>query len=611
MCGIIGYIGKKNSLPILLAGLKRMEYRGYDSAGVAMLAEGELRVIKKAGKLDNLKNALAGRKIQSFVGLGHIRWATHGVPNDLNAHPHVDCRGNLAIVHNGIVENMNELKERLASRGHQFKTQTDSELIAHLIEEAYHGDNLAEAVMTALKKITGTYGLAVLAKSEPDKIVAARLSSPLVLGLLKDDSYLVASDVTALLPFTKQVIYLEDGEVAEISRNGYQIHHLADNENRVRPWQQVDWDLAEAEKEGFDHFMLKEIFDEPKAIADSLRGRLVVKDGNVKLGGLIEVLRQLASAKRIIFIACGTAHYAGRIGEYLIESQVGLPAEVEYASEFRYRESVLEPGTVVVAISQSGETADTLAAVKQAKKLGALTLGIVNVVGSSITRETTAGVYNHIGPEISVASTKAFVSQLVILVLLTVLLGRQRQMSQEVGSRIITELAALPEKVKQILEQREQIAELAKKYCRAEDFIFIGRKLNYPVALEGALKLKEISYIHAEGYPAGETKHGPLALIDETWPVVCLVTKDSVYEKTLSNIQEIKARQGQVIALATVGDKQIAGLADDVIYLPETLEILAPILNVIPLQLLAYYIAKERGCPIDQPRNLAKSVTVE
>ncbi|HLD27707.1 MAG TPA: glutamine--fructose-6-phosphate transaminase (isomerizing) [Patescibacteria group bacterium] len=611
MCGIIGYIGKKNSLPILLAGLKRMEYRGYDSAGVAMLAEGELRVIKKAGKLDNLKNALAGRKIQSFVGLGHIRWATHGVPNDLNAHPHVDCRGNLAIVHNGIVENMNELKEQLASRGHQFKTQTDSELIAHLIEEAYHGDNLAEAVMTALKKITGTYGLAVLAKSEPDKIVAARLSSPLVLGLLKDDSYLVASDVTALLPFTKQVIYLEDGEVAEISRNGYQIHHLADNENRVRPWQQVDWDLAEAEKEGFDHFMLKEIFDEPKAIADSLRGRLVVKDGNVKLGGLIEVLRQLASAKRIIFIACGTAHYAGRIGEYLIESQVGLPAEVEYASEFRYRESVLEPGTVVVAISQSGETADTLAAVKQAKKLGALTLGIVNVVGSSITRETTAGVYNHIGPEISVASTKAFVSQLVILVLLTVLLGRQRQMSQEVGSRIITELAALPEKVKQILEQREQIAELAKKYCRAEDFIFIGRKLNYPVALEGALKLKEISYIHAEGYPAGELKHGPLALIDETWPVVCLVTKDSVYEKTLSNIQEIKARQGQVIALATVGDKQIAGLADDVIYLPETLEILAPILNVIPLQLLAYYIAKERGCPIDQPRNLAKSVTVE
>jgi glucosamine--fructose-6-phosphate aminotransferase (isomerizing) len=611
MCGIIGYIGEKQSLPILLTGLNRMEYRGYDSAGVALLVGNQLKVIKKKGPLDNLKNILSGHQINSIIGLGHIRWATHGEPNDINAHPHTDCRDNLAIVHNGIVENMNELKQQLSAGGHRFKTQTDSELIAHLIEESYKGNNLAEAVMTALKRIKGTYGLAVLSKNEPDKIVVARLASPLVLGLLTDNSYLVASDVTAMLPFTKQVIYLEDGEVAELSRTGYQIHHLDDNESRVHLWQQVDWDLSEAEKEGFDHFMLKEIFDEPKAIADSLRGRLVIEDGNVKLGGLIEVMRQLKSAKRIIFVACGTAHYAGRIGEYLIESQVGMPAEVEYASEFRYRESVLEPGTVVIAISQSGETADTLAAVKQAKKLGALTLGIVNVVGSSITRETAAGVYNHIGPEISVASTKAFVSQLVILVLLTVLLGRQRQMSQQTGSRIITELALLPEKVKQILEQREKIADLAKKYCQAKDFIFIGRKLNYPIALEGALKLKEISYIHAEGYPAGELKHGPLALIDKTWPAVCLATQDSVYEKTLSNIQEIKARQGQVIALATEGDKQVAALADDVIYLPETLEILSPILNVIPLQLLAYYIAKERGCPIDQPRNLAKSVTVE
>ncbi|MBS3057661.1 MAG: glutamine--fructose-6-phosphate transaminase (isomerizing) [Candidatus Diapherotrites archaeon] len=611
MCGIIGYLGKQNSLPIILEGLKRMEYRGYDSAGVALLVDRELKVFKKEGKLDNLKKVLFGFNPQSFIGLGHIRWATHGVPSDLNAHPHVDCQGRLAIVHNGIVENMADLKKELLEQGHQIKSQTDSELIAHLIESHYTGNNLVEAVRQALDRIKGTYGLAILSKTEPEKLVVARLSSPLILGLIPSGGYLIASDVTAMLPFTKEVVYLEDDEIAEVSVDSYKIYKSGETENLIRQSQSVDWDVAEAEKGGYDHFMLKEISEEPRAIADSLRGRLLVEEGNVKLGGLIDVMDRLQEARRIIFVACGTAHYAGRIGEYLIESQVGMPAEVEYASEFRYREAVLEEGTIVIAVSQSGETADTLAAIRQAKKLGALTLGIVNNVGSSITRETAAGVYNHIGPEISVASTKAFVSQLVILVLLTILLGRQRRMSQEKARKIIEELQALPIKAEKIIVLKDQLEKIAQKYYNSRDFIFIGRKLNYPIALEGALKLKEISYIHAEGYPAGELKHGPLALIDETWPVVCLIPQDSVYEKNLSNIQEIKARNGKVIAIATEGDPKIAELADEVVYVPKTLEILYPILTVIPLQLLAYFIAKKKGCPIDQPRNLAKSVTVE
>ena len=611
MCGIIGYLGKQNSLPIILEGLKRMEYRGYDSAGVALLVDRELQVFKKEGKLDNLKKVLFGFNPQSFIGLGHIRWATHGVPSDLNAHPHVDCQGRLAVVHNGIVENMADFKKELLEQGHQIKSRTDSELIAHLIESHYTGNNLVEAVRQALDRIKGTYGLAVLSKTEPGKLVVARLSSPLILGLIPSGGYLIASDVTAMLPFTKEVVYLEDDEIAEVSVDNYRIYKSGETENLIRQSQSVDWDVAEAEKGGYDHFMLKEISEEPRAIADSLRGRLLVEEGNVKLGGLIDVMDRLQEARRIIFVACGTAHYAGRIGEYLIESQVGMPAEVEYASEFRYREAVLEEGTIVIAVSQSGETADTLAAIRQAKKLGALTLGIVNNVGSSITRETAAGVYNHIGPEISVASTKAFVSQLVILVLLTILLGRQRRMSQEKARKIIEELQALPIKAEKIIVLKDQLEKIAQKYYNSRDFIFIGRKLNYPIALEGALKLKEISYIHAEGYPAGELKHGPLALIDETWPVVCLIPQDSVYEKNLSNIQEIKARNGKVIAIATEGDPKIAELADEVVYVPKTLEILYPILTVIPLQLLAYFIAKKKGCPIDQPRNLAKSVTVE
>lgn len=587
-----------------------MEYRGYDSGGVALFDQSKLTVIKKQGKLGNLTAVLSDKKLNSTVGLGHIRWATHGEPTDANAHPHVDCHNKIAIVHNGIIENMAELKSRLIKDGHKFASQSDSEIFAHLIEKNYQGD-LVKAVKQTLTEVKGAYGLAVISADEPDKIVAARLGSPLVLGVLPDQGgFLVASDVAAMLPFTKEVVYLEDGEMAEITATQYSISNgeakLARRDSQI-----VDWDLAEAEKEGYEHFMLKEIMEEPKVVADSMRGRVIAEQGLVKLGGLIDILPQVALAKRIIFVACGTAHYAGRIGEYLIESQANLPVAVEYASEFRYSEAVLEPGTVVIAISQSGETADTLAAIRQAKKMGALTLGLVNVVGSSVARETDAGIYNHVGPEISVASTKAFVSQLVILVLLTVLLGRQRGLTQDKAREILLALEKIPEQIKEIFEQRSKIESIAKKYAQSQNFIFIGRKLNYPIALEGALKLKEISYIHAEGYPAGELKHGPLALIDSTWPVVALVPQDSVYEKTLSNLQEVKARQGQIIALATEGDEQVKELAAEVIYLPKTLEILTPILNVVPLQLLAYYIAKERGCPIDQPRNLAKSVTVE
>ncbi|MFA6304146.1 MAG: glutamine--fructose-6-phosphate transaminase (isomerizing) [Patescibacteria group bacterium] len=610
MCGIIGYLGKQNSLPIIMEGLQRMEYRGYDSAGIALIAKGDLKVIKKQGKLGNLKDLLHGQEFFSNLGLGHIRWATHGVPNDINSHPHLDCQGKIAIVHNGIIENMAELKAELIAEGHVLKSQTDSELFAHLIEKYYTAGNLSEAVKQALSRVRGAYGLAVLSSQDPDKIIAARLGSPLVLGILPEGGYLVASDVTAMLPFTKEVVYLNDGEVVEVTAENYSISKEGEILSQ-RPSQKVDWDLTSAEKEGYEHFMLKEIMEGPKVIMDSLRGRVMLEESNVKLGGLIDVLPKLALAKRIIFVACGTAHYACRLGEYLIESQTGLPVEVEYASEFRYSEAVLEPGTIVIAISQSGETADTLAAIKQAKKLGALTLAIVNVVGSSVARETSAGVYNHIGPEISVASTKAFISQLVILVLLTVLLGRQRQMLPEKAKEILNELLALPEKIKFILSQKEQIENIAKKYASSPNFIFIGRKCNYPIALEGALKLKEVSYIHAEGYPAGELKHGPLALIDSTWPIVAIVPQDSVYEKTLSNLEEVKARQGQIIAIATAGDELVKQAATEVIYVPKTLEILSPILNVVPLQLLAYYIARERGCPIDQPRNLAKSVTVE
>ena len=609
MCGIIGYIGPKKSLPIILDGLKRMEYRGYDSAGVALMEDERLQVIKKQGKLEVLKGALKNQKTTASLGLGHIRWATHGAPSDINAHPHTDCHNQVAIVHNGIIENYQDLKDWLQNQGHRFKTETDSEILAHLIGHFHKTENLAVAVSQALKKIRGAYGLAVISQKEPNKIIVARLGSPVVLGIGKKER-MVASDVTAILPLTKNVIFLEEGEMAILTKAGHKIISLDGQETDRQP-QQIDWDIAKAEKGGYDHFMLKEIMEAPETVQISLRGRAILTAGKVVLGGLLDVMDQLAQAKRLIIVACGTAHYAGRIAEYIIENLVGLPVEVEYASEFRYREEPLDPQTIVLAISQSGETADTLAAIRLANQQKNLTLGIVNTVGSSIARETTAGIYNHIGPEIAVASTKAFISQLVIVTLLAILLGQQRKLTTEQARAILMELDRLPEKIKTILEQKDQIAEIAKKYYQADDFIFIGRKLNYPIALEGALKMKEISYIHAEGYPAGELKHGPLALIDETWPVVAIVSQDSVYEKTLSNLQEVKARKGKIIAIATAGDQKISSLADQTIFIPKTLELLSPILTVIPLQLLAYYVAKLRGCPIDQPRNLAKSVTVE
>jgi len=609
MCGIIGYIGPKKSLPILLDGLKRMEYRGYDSAGIAVIEDGRLKIVKKQGKLDVLKKELKPYKFSANLGLGHIRWATHGEPSDLNAHPHTDGKNEIAIVHNGIVENYQGLKKWLIEKGCQFKTKTDSEILAHLINE-YHQDNdLEQAVRLALKKVIGAYGLAVISKKEPDKIIAARLGSPVVLGIGKNER-LVASDLTALLPVTKNVIFLEEGELAVLTAEGHKITKLNGQEETRQP-QQIDWDIEQAEKGGYDHFMLKEIMEEPATVKASLRGRMILEKNIVVFGGLIDVMDQLAQANRLIIVACGTAHYAGRIAEYIIENLVDLPVEVDYASEFRYKEEPLDPKTIVLAISQSGETADTLAAVRLANQQGILTLGIVNTVGSSIARETKAGIYNHIGPEVAVASTKAFVSQLVIITLLAILLGQQRRLADNQIKTIMAELDQLPEKIQTILDQKATIEKIAKLYCQAENFIFVGRKLNYPIALEGALKMKEISYIHAEGYPAGELKHGPLALIDENWPVVAIISRDSVYEKTLSNLEEVKARKGKIIAIATEGDQQIKTIADQVIYIPKTIELLNPILNVIPVQLLAYYVAKFRGCPIDQPRNLAKSVTVE
>ena len=608
MCGIIGYIGEKKALPIILKSLKKMEYRGYDSAGVALVENDKLIIKKKSGKLDILKKELKDFKNNSTIGIGHIRWATHGEPSDLNAHPHNDCNSELTIVHNGIIENSNELKKSLIKKGHIFKTETDSEVLAHLIEEYYKNNKLEEAVKIALEKVNGAYGIVVFSLKE-EKLVAARLGSPVVLGI-KNKEYFVASDVAALLPFTKEVLFLEEGEIAILDRQGYKIIKLTGGES-IRETQTVDWSLDEVEKDGYDHFMLKEIMEEADTVRASMRGRVILEEGDIRFGGLIDVMDKLKEIDRIIIVACGTAHYAGRIAEYVIESLVNLPVEVQYASEFRYREEPLDKKSLVLAISQSGETADTLAAIRKAKENNVLTFGIVNVVGSTIARETDAGIYNHIGPEISVASTKAFVSQLVIIYLLAILLGRQRKLSRQQAIEILDELNKLPEKIETITAQASKIDEIAKKYYEANNFIYIGRKLNYPIALEGALKLKEISYIHAEGYPAGELKHGPLALIEEGYPVVAIIPHDKVYKKTINNLEEVKARLGKVIAITNEEDDLIKKVTDDVIIIPKTLEILNPILTVIPIQLLAYFIAKRRGCPIDQPRNLAKSVTVE
>jgi len=608
MCGIFAYTGTKgkDAGKVLLDGLLSLEYRGYDSAGVYTPESGS---IKTPGAVTELRAKVP----QSFTGksgIAHLRWATHGEPTEVNAHPHSDDSGEIWVVHNGIIENWQELKKMLIEKGHSFKSDSDTEVIPHLVEEHLKKEkNFEKAALAALNDIRGTYGIALQYKGEPDKIIAARMGSPIVLGLGNGEHF-IASDPSPILPHTKTVVFLEDGEVAVITPKEHRIFKLDATKVKREPTE-IDWDAEQAQKGGYEHFMLKEIMEGPEVIKNTLLGRLLEKEGKVKLGGLEDVAAELKDIERIIITACGTAYYGALVGEYMLEEMAGIPVEVELASEFRYRSPVLNQKTALIAVSQSGETADTLEAVREGARKGALTLGIVNAVGSTIARETRAGVYNHAGPETSVASTKALLSQLVALVLFTIFLGRERSMTAEKAKEIIKELKALPEKVQKILDTKNAIERIAKKYANNRDFLFIGRKYNFPVAYEGAIKLKEVSYIHAEGYGAGEMKHGPIAMIDENFPTMAIATKDSVYEKMLSNIQQLKARKGPVIAVATEGDTEIAKLADDVIYVPHTLEMLSPILNVVPLQLFAYYFAKEKGLNVDRPRNLAKSVTVE
>ncbi len=606
MCGIVGYVGKKNATPFLLDGLRALEYRGYDSAGIYVAGQGAL---KRAGKVA----ALAGSVPESFAGtsgIAHTRWATHGAPTEINAHPHGDQTETVWLVHNGIIENHSELKTTLLAQDIKFESDTDTEVLAQLIGHYHASLPLEEAVARALKEVRGTYGLAVMSKKEPEKIVAARLGSPLMLGIGTDDYY-IASDATPILNQTREVIYLDDGEMAVITPNGYAISTL-DLTPIAKETETLEWDVEAVQKKGFEHFMLKEMMEIPETIENTLRGRLL-ENGNVNLGGLRDILPRLKKTKRIIIAACGSAYYAGKIGELLIEELASVPVEVEIASELRYRRHTADPkNTILIAISQSGETLDTLEAIREAKRHGIFTLGIVNVVGSTIARETDAGVYNHAGPEISVASTKAFISQLVVLAMIAILLGRTNGLSVSEGSRLVNELKHLPALARKMLARHDSIKELAKKYATMRDAFYIGRKFQCPVAFEGAIKLKEISYIHAEGYGAGEMKHGPIALIDPDFVTVVLAPKDSMYEKTKANIEETRARGGKVIAVTTDGNENdIKKIATDVISVPNTDETLLPILTTIPLQLFAYYVAKARDLPIDQPRNLAKSVTVE
>jgi len=608
MCGIFAYTGAQNkeAASLLLKGLVSLEYRGYDSAGIYTPESGS---VKTPGAVKELRRKVP-KKFTGKSGIAHLRWATHGEPTEVNAHPHSDCGGELWLVHNGIIENFKELKADLEKKGHTFASQSDTEVLAHLVEEHLkHKKNFEKAALAALNDVRGTYGIAMQYKGEPDTLIAARMGSPIVIGIGKGERF-IASDPSPILPHTKTVVFLEDGDVAVLTPRSHKIVRL-DSTRVNRTPSTIDWSAEEAQKGGHEHFMLKEIMEAPEVVENTLRGRLIPLKGTAKLGGLESVAKELSKIERIIITACGTAYYAALVGEYMLEEFAGIPVEVELASEFRYRNPVLNQKTALIAISQSGETADTLEAIREGKRKGALTLGIVNAVGSTIARETDAGVYNHAGPEMSVASTKAFVSQLTALVLLTLFLGRQRKMSAASAKEIAAELKRIPQKAQKILDGRGAIEKLAKRYAKNRDFLFIGRKYNYPIAFEGAIKLKEISYIHAEGYGAGEMKHGPIAMIDEKFPTVAIATKDSVYEKMLSNIEQLKARKGPVIAVATEGDKEIAKLADDVLYVPKTLEMLAPILNVIPLQLFAYYFARAKGLNVDRPRNLAKSVTVE
>ena len=611
MCGIIGYIGSKQAREIIINGLKRLEYRGYDSAGMA-LVNGETKIFKCAGRVKDLEDLVNKSSFNGTTGMGHTRWATHGEPNELNAHPQVSYKGNFVVVHNGIIENYATLKKHLESRGVKFSSQTDTEVLANLIEHLYiEGDLTAEqAIISALNRVVGAYGLVIICTNEPDRLFAAKKGSPLVIGVGEGENF-VASDATPIVEFTQRVIYLNDDDLAIIKKDELILKTLR-NDSIQPEVKEIDLKIGEIDKEGFAHFMLKEIFEQPRAIHDTFRGRILPDNSGVMLGGLHNVIESMSQAERIIIIACGTSWHAGLVGEYIFEEYTRIPVEVEYASEFRYRNPIIKKGDFVIAISQSGETADTLAAVKLAKEKGAKVIGICNVVGSSIPRETDAGVYTHAGPEIGVASTKAFTTQVLVLAMMAFEIGHKKGIiSDSAYKELITELAAIPGKIENALKVNNQALELAKVFQNTHNALYLGRGYLFPVALEGALKLKEISYIHAEGYPAAEMKHGPIALIDENMPVVVVATKDDTYEKIVSNIQEIKARKGNVIAIVTEGDEIISKMADYVLEVPETLPIFSGLLAVIPLQLFSYHIAVLRGCNVDQPRNLAKSVTVE
>jgi glucosamine--fructose-6-phosphate aminotransferase (isomerizing) len=609
MCGIIGCVtSARDVVPVLMEGLRRVEYRGYDSAGIAVVGEGSLGVRKAEGKIDELAGLLERSPVTGSTGIAHTRWATHGEPSEVNAHPQTDASGRLAVVHNGIVENYRSLRRSLEEDGHVFSSETDTEVLAHLIG-TYYESNLEAAVRAALSRVRGAYGIAVIHADEPGVLVGARNGSPLVLGIGKG-TYYVASDVAAIVRHTRDVVYLDDLEVVVATPEGFSTTTLED-ELVTKDVEKVTWNIDTIEKNGFPHFMLKEIFEQERTVQDAVRGRLVEAAGDAFLGGLREHRRSLVAANRIIIIACGTSWHAGLIGEYMLEDVARVSAEVEYASEFRYRNPVIGPGDVVIVLSQSGETIDTLAAMNEAQRRGAIVLGVVNVVGSTIARQSDGGVYTHAGLEIGVASTKAFTSQLMVLAAVALTIGRARSVSVTEGREIVRAMRAIPGQIREILAGSEAIREIALTYAKHSNFLYLGRGYNFPVALEGALKLKEISYIHAEGYPAAEMKHGPIALIDESMPVVVIAPQDVFYEKILSNMQEVKARGGRILAITSQGDDQVKNMADDVIEIPRTLPHLTPILSVIPLQLLAYHIAVERGCDVDQPRNLAKSVTVE
>jgi len=613
MCGIVGYVGKKKAYGVLIESLKRLEYRGYDSSGICVFEGDSLHTCKMPGRIAAMEaEALADAHVQAgTIGIAHTRWATHGEPNAVNAHPHYDQTGKIAVVHNGIIENYAALKQLLEGKGHVFKSETDSEVLAHLIGEFYYdgAESLEQAVTAALCEVTGTYGLAAMCADEPDTLVAARKGSPLIIGVGTDE-YIVASDASAIIEHTANVVYLNDNEIAVIGRDGLRTA-TTENVPVTKQVQQIEWSLEQIALNGYEHFMLKEIFEQPEVVGNALRGRLDLRDTRIKLGGLSEIARDLVKTRKIILTGCGTAWHAALVGEFLFEDLARIPAEVEYASEFRYRNPIVEDGTVVIAISQSGETADTLAAVREAKEKGAGVLGIVNAVGSTIARETDAGVYLHAGPEIGVASTKAFTCQVVVQTLMSLMLGRRRFMSQTRLDRYMNALAAIPDQISRVLEQSDYIRRIAGELCERENWLFLGRGYNYPLALEGALKLKEISYIHAEGLPAAEMKHGPIALIHEGMPVVFIAPRCGTYDKIVSNIEEVRARKGAVVTIATEGDEQIGRYSDHVIYVPDCPVPLQPLLTVVPLQLLAYHAAVARGCNVDKPRNLAKSVTVE